>query len=91
MLYSVVNIAIVVEIAVTALLLLGAAVRVIMTRHDFRVREQFLIAVTEKPGTTVAELAVNLCVDRSSLYPVASRLQADKEITRWGAGFAAGA
>jgi hypothetical protein len=48
MLYSVVNIAIVVETAVAALLLLGAAVRVIMTRHDFRVREQFLVAVTEE-------------------------------------------
>lgn len=50
--------------------------------------EQFLAAVAEKPGTTITEIAKKMGVERTSLYPVAKKLQADKRISKKGSGFA---
>jgi DNA-binding NtrC family response regulator len=49
--------------------------------------EQFLAAVTEKPGSTVTEIAKKLGVERTSLYPVAKRLRSERQITKKGSGY----
>ncbi len=51
--------------------------------------EQFLAAVNDKPGITVTEIAKKLGVERTSLYPVAKKLQSEKRISKKGSGFAA--
>ena len=50
--------------------------------------EQFLAAVAEKPGITVTAIAKKLGVERTSLYPVAKKLQSEKRISKKGSGFA---
>jgi hypothetical protein len=50
--------------------------------------EQFLAAVAEKPGTTITEIAKKMSVERTSLYPVAKKLQSEKRISKKGSGFA---
>ncbi len=50
--------------------------------------EQFLAAVAEKPGTTITEIAKKMGVERTSLYPVAKKLQSEKRISKKGSGFA---
>jgi transcriptional regulator of acetoin/glycerol metabolism len=50
--------------------------------------EQFLAAIDEKPGATVTEIAKKLGVERTSLYPVAKKLRAEKRISKRGSGFA---
>ena len=49
--------------------------------------EQFLAAVAEKPGTTISEIAKKMGVERTSLYPVAKKLQSEKRISKKGSGF----
>ncbi len=49
--------------------------------------DQFLAAVAEKPGTTITEIAKKMGVERTSLYPVAKKLQSAKRISKKGSGF----
>jgi DNA-binding NtrC family response regulator len=49
--------------------------------------EQFLAAVAGKPGTTISEIAKKMGVERTSLYPVAKKLQSEKRISKKGSGF----
>ena len=54
-----------------------------------RRQEQFLAAVREHPGASVTEVAKQLGVERTSLYPVAKRLHSTKQITKKGSGYSA--
>ena len=52
-------------------------------------RDQFLAAVKEQPGITVAQAAKKLGVDPpNALYVLAKRLAKEGEITKTGAGYA---
>jgi transposase-like protein len=50
-------------------------------------REQFLAAVKEQPGITVAQAAKKVGVPASQLYPVARSLHKEKAISKRGAGY----
>jgi hypothetical protein len=50
-------------------------------------REQFLEAVQEQPGITVAQAAKKIGVSPSQLYPVARSLHKEKAISKRGAGY----
>jgi hypothetical protein len=50
-------------------------------------RDQFLAAVGEQPGITVAQAAKKIGVPPSQLYPVARSLRKEKAITKRGAGY----
>lgn len=50
--------------------------------------EQFIAVIAEKPGASVTEIARKLNVERTSLYPVAKKLRAEKRISKRGSGFA---
>jgi transposase-like protein len=51
-------------------------------------REQFLAAVREQPGISVSEIAKQLkLASPNSLYPLANRLQKEKEISKKGSGY----
>src|SRR5271167_2067937 len=49
--------------------------------------EQFLAVLAEKPGATITEIAKKMGVERTSLYPVAKKLQSEKRISKKGSGF----
>ena len=50
-----------------------------------RRREEVVALVAAKPGLTVAQLAAELSVDRTALYRVIRRLEADGRIVKRGA------
>ena len=50
-----------------------------------RRREEVVALVTARPGLTVAQLAAELSVDRTALYRVVRRLEADGRIAKRGA------
>jgi DNA invertase Pin-like site-specific DNA recombinase len=50
-------------------------------------QEQFLAAIAEKPGATVTEIARKMGVERTSLYPVAKKLQSENKIAKKGSGY----
>jgi hypothetical protein len=50
-----------------------------------RRREEVVALVAERPGLTVAQLAAELSVDRTALYRVIRRLEADGRVVKRGA------
>jgi len=50
-----------------------------------RRREEVVTLVAERPGLTIAQLAAELSVDRTALYRVIRRLEADGRVVKRGA------